>query len=201
MNHVAGAGGSRAAARELLLSAIAGMAALVSHELAHFTVAHAVGAFGITFHWAFVGHDTTSVGDLANAGIALGGPLGSYAIVATCWWMGRRTPAPFTRALGFSAASRSLLLLPYAVRTLLGRDTSTFFFDELRGAQALDWAPAPLVLVTLLVGVGGMAAFGQRARRDRGTLAVISVIVGSFVGVYLWSLLGPLFFPGGSGFN
>jgi len=95
-----------------------------------------------------VNHDPSSVSGVGNALIALFGPLSSYLMILVCWRHVRKTPSAFALPLGFVAAIRNLAMLPYTVRTILGRDISTFFFDEIRGANAIGVSPLYFVALS-----------------------------------------------------
>lgn len=189
------------AVRWFFMAAIGGCSSIVLHELAHYLTAIVSGASDVSFHWAYVDHDSSSVSNTANAFIALLGPLSSYLMALAAWLYVRRTPSSFALALGFAAAFRNLAVLPYTVKMLLGQDTSTFFFDEIRGASAMGISPLYFVIPSLIVGIVGTLYFGRQAQRGEGTILTVAVIVGGFAGIYFWSIFGAMLFPGGHGFN
>ncbi|MEM7798423.1 MAG: hypothetical protein AAF633_04460 [Chloroflexota bacterium] len=90
---------------------------------------------------------------------------------------------------------------PYTIKSILGLDTSTFFFDEIRGADALGISPLIPVIISLSIGVLGTVYFSRKTKQGHGLLTMILMIIGTFAGIYLWSLVGPVIFPGGHGFN
>ena len=96
---------------------------------------------------------------------------------------------------------RNLLLLPFIIKSILGRDTSTFFFDEIRVAQALNFVPILLVSISLILGIVGVIYFIRRAYTINGIPLAACVITGGIFGFYVWSVLGPLILPGGPGIN
>ena len=171
------------------------------HELAHYLTAIGWGAADVSFHWAYVDHNTSSVSGLGNAAIAFAGPVSSYLMILVAWNRARTSAHPFSLGLGFAAAVRCLAVLPFTIRSLLGRDTSTFFFDEIRGAEALDLPALVPALITLGVGVVASIAFARLTYRRAGLICLITLVVGTIAGAPLWAIVGGALFPGGAGFN
>ncbi len=180
---------------------VAAIATIFLHEVAHFTAATLAGASDISFHWADVLHDTGSVSNWGNAFIAIAGPISTYTMLATGWWYSRNRTTPWALSLGFAAATRSLTLVPFTLRTLLGRDTSTFYFDEVQAATELGFSPLFLTIPGIMIGVFGMIYFPRQAKREGGWPMMLALIAVAIAGIALWGVVGPLLFPGGRGFS
>lgn len=185
----------------IVYTALASILTIVLHEVAHYSTARLLGASDVTFHWAYVGHDTSSLSALGNAAVAFAGPLSSYTMALFAWLYSRYSVTPFVLGFGFSSAFRNFAVLPFTIKTILGRDTSTFFFDEVRGASALGISTMGPALVSLAVAVIGTVYFGRKAQQAGTAWFTVLLIGGSLLGVYVWTLIGPLIFPGGYGIN
>ena len=168
------------------------------HEIAHYVTALAFGAENVKLHWLDVSYDPASLSRMAAAMTALAGPFSTYLIIIVVWLSGISGLAPL--ALGIGAASRNLVLLPFALKMVLGHDISSFSNDEVRTAIILNISPLPFGLIAVLLGVGGMVVFLRRAYRTNGVVFPIALIVGTALGIILWSAVGPVLFSGGRGF-
>ncbi len=187
--------------RWFFMAIIAGALHIFLHEVAHYSAALVAGAENISFHWAYVDHDPASVSAGANAAIALIGPLFTDLTMLLAWGFSQRSTSAFLHAWGFTAAFRNLAVLPFTIKILIGADTSTFFFDEVRGASALGISPLYFTVISLALFFFGIHFFSRNAKLKEGRTAQVLMIVGTFVGIYLWSVFGAMLFPGGHGIN
>ncbi len=184
-----------------LAAALAGAFGIVFHEFLHYITALLLGAADVSFHWGYVHHDSHSVSNGSNAAIAIIGPISTYVMMAVAWWYSRNAATPFFSALGFTAAFRNLAVLPFLIKTMLGADTATFFFDEIRAANALGVSPIGFALISLSMFFLGTVYFSRQTKQTHSWVLMLIMIAGTFAGIYAWSIFGAMLFPGGHGFN
>ena len=184
-----------------VIAALAAPLSIILHELVHYLTAMVMGASDVNFHWAYVSHDSESTSDIANAFIALLGPFSSYLMALIAYKYSRKTTSLFFLAFGLSASLRSLVVVPYTIKTLLGKDTSTFYFDEIRGANALDVSPLLFVTISLIVGLIGFIYFSTKIHSRHNIFLTLTMIMGVISGIFAWSIFGSMLFPGGHGLN
>jgi len=182
----------------LITSAILTAFTIFLHEIAHYVSAVGFGAENVKLHWLDVSFDEGSLNRTGAAVTALAGPFSTYMIIIVVWLSGANGLVPL--ALGIGAASRNLVLLPFAIKTVLGHDISSFSNDEVRTAMILNVSPLPFGLIAAILGVGGIIIFLRRAFHAKGVLFPISLIIGTVLGIMLWSVIGPMLMSGGRGF-
>lgn len=68
-------------------------------------------------------------------------------------------------------------------------------------ATVISVSPLYFVVLSLMVGAAGTLYFSGKAKREKRAVLLVTMIVGAIGGVALWSVLGPMLFPGGHGFN
>lgn len=182
----------------LICAAVLTALTIFVHEIAHYISALVMGAENVQLHWLDVSYDPASLSRTGAALTALAGPFSTYLIIVVVWLSGASALAPL--ALGVGAVSRNLVLLPFTIKLILGRDISSFTNDEIRTAIILNVSPMPFGLAAGLLGIGGLFVFGRRAFRAGGVVFLLALLVGTVLGITLWSLIGPLLFSGGRGF-
>lgn len=181
----------------LVTAALCTVLTIGAHELAHYAGAVAMGARDVRLHWADITFDNASLDAGGVAVTWMAGPLLTHAVIL--WvWLGRHS-AVVPLALGVGACSRDLVLLPFTIKLLLGRDITTFTNDEVTVATALDISPLPLAALAVLLGAGGLILFMTRAARTHGKLCAATLFSGTIVGIAVWSTVGPVLLPGGKG--
>jgi len=183
----------------LAIAAVLTILTILAHEIAHFVGALLMGAKEIKLHWADVTYKENTLNAFGVAVTWLAGPFLTHVIIL-CVWLGRASSVA-ALSLGLGACSRNLVLLPFTVNTLMGRDVSSFSGDEVRAAEALRAHPLPFVLVALALGVGGLILFLTRAYRMEGMSQPIVLFIGTIVGIVLWNYVGPVVLPGGRGYS
>ncbi|MEJ6394400.1 hypothetical protein V8J82_14115 [Gymnodinialimonas sp. 2305UL16-5] len=172
---------------------------ILAHEIAHYLGAVAMGAQNVALHWADITFDETTLDDRGLAVTWMAGPLLTHAIILLVWLSGTSRPAALS--LGLGACSRDILLLPFTVKSLLGRDTSGFSSDEVQVSQALGIGSLPLAALAVILGVGGLIWFLLRAYHKEGVSLVIALVTGTVAGFLLWTYVGPILLPGGRGYD
>lgn len=172
---------------------------IVAHEVAHFLAAKAAGAENVSLHWADVTFLDGSVGNMGVAFIWLAGPAVTHAIII--WVLLSKAHSLAAMALGIGACSRNIVVLPFTIKFLLGRDTSTFTNDEVTAAAALDVSPMFFALPAVLFGLVGGTVFIMRACKTIHYSQVVSLICGVVLGIVCWGAVGPILLPGGKGFG
>ena len=181
------------------IAAFMAVLTIIGHELAHYTAALVMGAKNVTLHWADVAFDETSVGAMRRTLIALSGPVFTHAIILWVWLRGSQSVAAL--GLGLGAVSRDLVLLPFTLKLMLGRDVTGFTNDEARAAQALDIAQLGFALVAAGLGVCGLVVFLRRAYRAQNWVFPVALVAGVVLGIVFWSVIGPLVLSGGRGYD
>ena len=185
--------------RWLLVAVASAAATIVLHEVAHYLGALAMGAENINLHWADVTYAAGSLEPFGEAVTWAAGPLLTHGIILAVWLSQATGAVPL--AMGIGACTRDILLLPFAIKTVLGRDISGFSGDEVTVASSLGIDPLPLALLAVLLGLVGMAVFLRRGFKTRGMLFCLILIAGVFLGIVLWGAVGPIVLPGGKGFG
>ena len=183
----------------LTLAAVLTMVTILAHEIAHYLGAVFMGGADVHLHWADVTYDAASLDALGVAVTSLAGPAVTYAIILWIWASGRTEAASL--ALGLGACSRNLVLLPFTIKSFLGRDVSGFSQDEVTAAAALGIAPLPLAIVSVALGLAGLILFLTRAYRAEGAWLSVALFLGTLIGIVLWSQLGPVVLPGGRDYS
>lgn len=183
--------------RWLALSAFLTILTIIGHEVAHYLGAVAVGAENLRLHWADVTFEEASVGDIGTAITWLAGPIFTHGVIL--WVLLSRTSSIWQLALGLGASSRNLVLIPFALKSVLGRDVSTFTNDEAVAGQALGISPVYFALIAATLGIVGTFMCLRRAHRAVPFALPISLFVGTVLGVLIWSFAGPVLLPGGKG--
>lgn len=183
----------------LAIAAAMTILTIIGHELAHYLAAGATGAENLHLHWADISFDEASVSAPQLAAIWIAGPVLTNGIILGAWFSGARGAAILS--LGLGAASRNIVILPFALKLLLGRDTTSFYNDEAAVAGALGVSPLPSALVTVVFGIGGTVLFARRAYRDAGWRYPLILIAGMVLGIALWGIIGPMLLGGGRGLN
>lgn len=183
----------------LTIAAILTVLTILAHEIAHFVGAVMMGAEEIKLHWADVTYKENTLDAFGVAVTALAGPFLTHVIILSVWLSRASNVAALS--LGLGACSRNLVLLPFTVNMLMGRDVSSFSGDEVRAAEALGTHPLPFALVAVALGVGGLMLFLTRAYRMEGVTQPIVLFIGTIVGIVLWNYVGPLVLPGGRGYS
>ena len=158
-----------------------------------------MGGQGVTLHWADVTYDPQSLTAMGGAVTALSGPFLTHSIILLVWLSGARSVVAL--AFGIGVCTRNLVLLPFTVKALMGRDVSGFSGDEMRAAEALGISPLPFALVGVGLGVIGWAVFLRRAYLRGRWVLPVALCVGAFLGIAVWSFVGPLMLPGGRGYG
>ena len=172
---------------------------IIAHELAHYVAAIVMRAENVKLHWADITFTENSLNSTGLAVTWIAGPLLTHGIIV--WvWLSKRTDL-LALALGLGACSRNLVLLPFTIKFLFGRDVSTFTNDEVTVAEALGISPIGFAVVAVLLGVGGTIVFLKRAYASNGVLFPIALLLGTIAGIILWGTAGPALLPGGKGFE
>lgn len=186
----------------LLFAMLAAPLSIAVHELGHYFMAQWMGATDIVYHWAAVTFNEEQFLAPFRLGlIAITGPIVSYAITLLCWRLTRDRLIPFVAALGFFAPMRGLVGLGFIIQRGLGRLSPGLDFDELEAARNWGITPFITVLISLAVLIFGVQFFSRKVWREKGALAWVAMFAGSLIGLYLWTLIGPIIFPGGYGFE
>jgi len=183
----------------LALTAVMTVVTIVVHELAHFGAAISSGARGVSLHWADISYEPGSLSSVGEAVTWGAGPLVTHAIII--WALVSRSNHIAVLALGLGAASRNLVLLPFAIKSLLGRDTTTFTNDEVTVGQALGLSPLVFAVPAIVLSLLGLFVFLRRCWRSRGGVPAVLLILGVVLGIVLWSVVGPVLLPGGKGLD
>ncbi|MEM6727719.1 MAG: hypothetical protein AAF618_04395 [Pseudomonadota bacterium] len=181
----------------LAVSALATILTILGHEVAHYVGALASGAENLRLHWADISFDEASLGNIGTAVTWLAGPVFTHGVIL--WVLLSRTSNIWLLALGLGASSRNLVLIPFTVKLLLGRDVSTFTNDEVTASQALQISPIFFACFAVLLGIYGTTDFLRRAHHSVPYSLPISLFIGTVLGIVLWGLIGPVVLPGGKG--
>lgn len=179
------------------IAALMAIATVISHEIAHYLGAVAMGGQGVRMHWADV---TYAPGSLSVAGEVVtwaAGPILTHGLILWVWLSGATSAAML--GLGLGAASRDLLLWPFVVKSLLGRDVSGFYGDEAQLFDLLGISPMVFAIPAALLGVIGLWVCTTRGKHSGGWPMPFALIVGVILGIALWSTIGPVLLPGGRG--
>jgi len=185
------------AARWLAISILLTIVTVIGHEVAHYVGAVLSGAQNVSLHWADVTFDDNSIGNIGTAVTWLAGPAFTHALIL--WVLLRKSSNIWFLALGLSACSRNLVLIPFAIKWLIGRDTSSFTNDEVTAAAALGVTPIFFALFAALLGIVGMIVILRRAHRRAPIALPLALFVGTILGIVLWGFAGPVVLPGGKG--
>jgi hypothetical protein len=183
----------------VLIAAVLTAFTIVGHEVAHYLGAVAMGAENVRLHWADITFDEGSLGNTGAAITWAAGPICTHGIIVLV--LVSKSSQFYALALGLGAASRNLVLLPFTIKLLLGRDVGTFTNDEVTVADAMATSPLGLALLAAFLGVLGTFVFLLRAQRVRPIVWPIALIVGTIGGIVLWGVFGAWLLPGGKGFN
>ena len=181
----------------LVIAALLTALTIIGHEIAHYLGALAMGASDVALHWADVTFDAATLSGWGLAFTWFAGPLFTHAIILVV--LLSRASGIVALALGLGACSRDLVVLPFTIKLLLGRDVSTFTNDEVTAAAALGIAPHAFAVFAAGLGLVGLAVFLNRAYRSKGALFAVTLILGTLAGIALWSVIGPTLLPGGKG--
>ncbi len=173
------------------------MVTIIAHELAHYGGAFVMGAQDLRLHWADITFAAGSLSQMGEAVTWAAGPLITHAIILWVWLS--RATSVVALSLGLGACSRDIVLLPFTIKTILGRDVSGFSGDEVEVANALGFAPLPLAVFAVALGLGGLVVFLARAYRKGGGFAPVALIIGTVLGIAMWSFIGPMVLAGGKG--
>ncbi len=183
----------------LAIAAVLTVLTILAHEIAHFVGALVMGAEEIKLHWADITYKENSLDAFGIAVTWLAGPVLTHMIIL-CVWLSRASSV-VALSLGLGACSRNLVLLPFTVNMLMGKNVSSFSGDEVRAAGALGTTPFPLTLIAIALGIGGLILFLVRSYRRVGVPQPILLFIGTIVGIMLWNYIGPLILPGGRGYS
>lgn len=183
----------------LAIAAVLTVLTILAHEIAHFAGALVMGAEEIKLHWADITYKENSLDAFGIAVTCLAGPVLTHMIIL-CVWLSRASSV-VALSLGLGACSRNLVLLPFTVNMLMGKNVSSFSGDEVRAAGALGTNPFPLTLIAVALGIGGLILFLVRSYRRVGVPQPILLFIGTIVGIMLWNYIGPLILPGGRGYS
>ncbi|MEM1301652.1 MAG: hypothetical protein AAGH17_03635 [Pseudomonadota bacterium] len=181
----------------LVISVLATILTVIAHELAHYGGALAFGAGDLRLHWADITFDEASLSNAGTAVTWLAGPALTHGLIL--WVLLARSSNIWLLAVGLGACSRNLVLLPFTTKFLLGRDTSTFSNDEVTAAQALQVSPVFFAGIAVVLGVVGTSVFLRRAHRSVPYALPTTLLVGTVLGIVIWSIVGPVVLPGGKG--
>ena len=187
------------ASRWLAISALLTILTIIGHEIAHYIGAAGAGAEHLHLHWADVTFDEASLSNVGTAITWLAGPIFTHGIIL--WVLLSRTSNIWLLALGLGASSRNLVLIPFATKSLLVRDVSTFTNDEVTAASALEISPIYFALFAAVLGIVGTFAFLKRAHREAPLALPISLFFGTVFGIVIWGFVGPAILPGGKGIS
>ncbi|MEM6277158.1 MAG: hypothetical protein AAF714_09415 [Pseudomonadota bacterium] len=183
--------------RWLAVSALATIITILGHEIAHYSGALAVGAEELRLHWADISFDESSLDAMGTAITWLAGPVFTHGLIL--WILLSRSSNLWLLALGLGASSRNLVLIPFTLKWLLGRDISTFSNDEVTAAEALQMSPILFAGIAVALGLTGTFVFLRRAHREVPYALPIALFVGTVLGILIWGGVGPTILPGGKG--
>lgn len=183
--------------RWLAIAALFTIVTIIGHEIAHYSGAAAVGAENLHLHWADISFDEASLSDIGTAITWLAGPLFTHGVIL--WVLLSRTSNIWLLALGLGASSRNLVLTPFAIKLLLGRNVATFTNDEITAAHAFGISPVFFALIAATLGIVGTFVFLRRAHQAVPFALPISLFIGTVLGIVFWGIVGPAVLPGGKG--
>lgn len=183
----------------LVVAALLTILSIFLHEVFHYAAAVLSGAENVKLHWADITFDSGSLGSRGLAVTWLAGPILTHTIIL--WVLLSKTNNLAALALGLGACSRNLVLLPFTIKFLLGRDTSTFTNDEVTVGQALEVSPMIFALPAVALSALGLYRFLTRAKRASSIILATVLVLGVVLGIASWGIIGPILLPGGKGFS
>jgi len=187
----------------LLAGILSAPLTIILHELGHYLAALAMGAEGVTLHFADVAYDETSVSLAQGSVVSVMGPVTTYLIILGCFLLTRKQFNLYVVTAAIVAPLRGLAGLGFVIFSLRGITDRAFSgVDEWEFATKAGITPwIPILIALTVLGLSWFYFFREIKRKQGGwyiLLAVGVIVIGLIV---YFNVLGPVFFPGGRTFS